>query len=448
MQTVDTLIYARWIIPVIPQDISLSHHAIAIDGGRIIDILPAAEAAERYHAHEESRLDGHVLLPGLINAHTHASMSLFRGMADDLPLMTWLNDHIWPAEARWLSPEFVADGTRLAIAEMIRGGTTCFNDMYLFAEETANIAHETGMRAMIGLIVFDFPTPYAESAEEYLEKGEALHDRWRTSELVHTAFSPHAPYSVSDDVFRKIATINNELNLPVHIHAHETAHEVAEAIKKNGIRPLERLDNLDLVNPNLLAVHFTQVTDEDIALLARSGAHIIHCPESNLKLASGFCPITQLLNAGINVALGTDGAASNNDLDMLGEMRTAALLAKGVSGEATAVPAHMALRMATINGARALGLEDLIGSLEIGKAADIAAIDLSHIATTPVYDPASQVVYAAGRDQVTDVWIAGKHLLRNGQLINIDMTRIKASAERWRDNITLSDKKDGAKDKD
>lgn len=439
MNHIDSLIHARWLIPVAPDDTVVEHHSLAIDKGKIIAILPTNEATRSYTANETVALPEHALIPGLINAHTHAAMSLFRGMADDLPLMDWLNQHIWPAEGRWLGPDFVADGTRLAMAEMIRGGTTCFNDMYLYAEEAAAAAHEAGMRAIIGMIVFDFPTAYAQNWEEYLEKGEALHDHWHASELIHTAFAPHAPYSVCDAAFKKLATINNELNLPVHIHVHETRHEVDGALDKNGMRPLARLEGLDLVNPGLVAVHFTDSTDADIAALAANNAHVVHCPESNLKLASGFCQVDKLLKAGVNVALGTDGAASNNDLDMLGEMRTAALLAKGVAGDATALPAHTALRMATINGARALGIESLTGSLTVGKAADITAIDLSHAATTPVYDPVSQIVYAAGRDQVSDVWVAGRRLLHTGHLTTVDEASIKDNAKRWRDKIAASD---------
>jgi len=432
---VDTLIHARWIVPVEPAQAVLDGHSVAIRDGRILELLPTAQADERFQANDTIRLPNHVLIPGLINAHTHAAMSLFRGLADDLPLMEWLQNHVWPAEAKWVGAEFVRDGTQLAIAEMLKGGTTCFNDMYFFPEATAQAAREAGMRAVIGLILIDFPTAYARTPDEYIDKGLRLHDQLRHESLITTAFAPHAPYSVSDGPLARVLTVNSELNLPLHMHVHETAHEVDEALAKTGRRPLARLDALDLIDPALVAVHMTQLTDAEIARLAEVRANVVHCPESNLKLASGFCPVHKLLQAGVNVALGTDGAASNNDLDMLSEMRTAALLAKAVSGEATAVPAHTALAMATLNGARALGLETETGSLLPGKAADLAAIDLSALASQPVYDPVSQLVYTASREQVTDVWVAGRRLLANRALTTLDQAAILERARTWRDRV-------------
>ncbi|MFV2035494.1 MAG: TRZ/ATZ family hydrolase [Halocynthiibacter sp.] len=438
MQNIDLIINARWVIPVEPDNTVLDHHSVAIRDGKIVNVLPTVEAEKKYRATETVDLKSHALLPGFINAHTHAAMTLFRGLADDLPLMDWLQHHIWPAEAKWVGDEFVGDGVQLAMAEMLKSGTTCFNDMYFFAEDAAHAAREARMRACMGMIVIDFPSSYARSWDEYVENGLKLHDELRNSELVSTAFAPHAPYSVANEPLEKICTLNNELNRPVHIHLHETEHEVEEAVKTTGKRPLARLQELDLVNPNLLAVHFTQATDEEIATLADAGASVVHCPESNLKLASGFCRVTDLLDAGVNVALGTDGAASNNDLDMLGEMRSAALLAKGVNHNATALPAHTALRMATLNGARALGLENVTGSLQKGKAADLIAIDLDGVSTQPVYDPISQIVYAASRDQVTDVWVAGKQLVRNRTLSTLDERAIIDKARQWRDKIAAS----------
>lgn len=435
MQNIDLILNARWVIPVEPDNTVLEFHSVAVRDGKIVNLLPTVEAEKKYRATETIQLNSHALLPGFINSHTHAAMSLFRGLADDLPLMEWLEKHIWPAEAKWVNAEFVADGARLAVAEMIKSGTTCFNDMYFFSEEVAKVAREFRIRASVGMIMLDFPSAYAQSWGEYMEKGLKLHDDLRNSELVSTTFAPHAPYSVSDEPLTKISTLNNELNRPVQIHLHETASEIAEAEKASRMRPLERLRKLDLVNPNLLAVHMTQVTPDEIHLLADNNASVVHCPESNLKLASGFCPVTDLLNAGINVALGTDGAASNNDLDMLSEMHTAALLAKGVSDDATALPAHTALRMATLNGAKALGLGEVTGSLKKGKAADIIAIDLDSIATQPVYDPISQIVYAASREQITDVWVAGKQLLNHRNFTTLDEQAIINKAQQWRDKI-------------
>jgi 5-methylthioadenosine/S-adenosylhomocysteine deaminase len=374
-------------------------------------------------------------LPGLINSHTHAAMTLMRGIADDLHLMDWLQNHIWPLEQKWMSEAFVRDGTDLAIAEMIMGGTTCFNDMYFYPEITAGQAIQHGIRASIGLIVIDFPTVWAENSEEYIEKGLALHDQLRHQPLISTAFAPHAPYTVSDEPLQKIRTFADELELPITMHVHETRHEVEEAREKNGQRPLQRLHELGLINPSFLAVHMTQLTDDEISLFAQSGAHIVHCPESNLKLASGFCPVAKCIAAGINVALGTDGAASNNDLDMFGEMRTAALLGKAVAGDASAVPAMTALRMATINGAKALGLDNEIGSLSIGKSADVIAIDLSCLETQPLYCPISQIVYAASRQQVTDLWVAGKRLLKQRQLTTINLGDLKLKIAEWQQRL-------------
>ncbi len=435
METVDTLLRARWIIPIEPHGVVLEHHSLAIRDGRILAILPTAAAQTLYTARDIVELPDHALIPGLVNAHTHAAMSLFRGLADDLPLMDWLTKHIWPAEAKWVGPEFVRDGVLLAAAEMLKSGTTCLNDMYFFPEDAANALREAGLRACLGLILIDFPTNYAQTPDEYFEKGLKLHDSLRHDPLLSTAFAPHAPYSVSDGPLARVRTVNNELNLPVHMHVHETAHEVNEALAKNGLRPLARLDTLDLLGPSLIAVHMTQLNADEIARLATAGASVVHCPESNLKLASGFCPVQALLNAGVNVALGTDGAASNNDLDMLGELRTAALLAKAVSGDATAVPAHTALRMATLNGAKAMGLDAETGSLRPGKAADITAIDLSALPSQPVYDPVSQIVYTACREQVTDVWVAGKRLLANRALTTLDEAAILRRAQEWRDKI-------------
>lgn len=440
MKTIDTVLHARWVIPIEPSGVAWDHHALAVDAGAIIDILPSAEAERRYRPHQTIHLDRHALLPGFVNAHTHAGMSLFRGLADDLPLMEWLNRHIWPAEQRWIGDEFVRDGVALSVAEMIRGGTTCFNDMYFFPEDAARIVRDSGMRACLGLILIDFPSAWAAHGDEYVAKGLKLHDDLRDASRITTAFAPHAPYTVSDAPLERIRTLADELDLPVHMHVHETRHEIEQSLAAHGVRPLERLDRLGLLSPRLLAVHMTQLTPEEITAVARAGAHVVHCPESNLKLGSGICPVPALLQAGVNVALGTDGAASNNDLDMLGELRTAALLAKGASGDPTALPAAQALRLATLNGARALGLEDRIGSLEIGKAADIIAIDLSAPATQPVYDPISQIAYAAGRDQVTDVWIAGQRVLRERLLTTLDEAAIAAKADAWRAKIASSDR--------
>jgi len=434
MQTVDTLIHARWIIPVEPAGV-YQHHCLVVDQGRIIALLPSQDVPLHYTATTQLHLDQHALIPGLVNVHTHAAMNLLRGLADDLPLMDWLNNHIWPAENTWVDPEFVRDGTELAIAEMLRGGTTCFNDMYFFPDVTARVAAHYGMRASVGLIMFDFPTVWASGPEEYMHKGLALHDDYRGSPLITTAFAPHAPYTVSDAPLQDIISKAEEIDIPIHMHIHETADEVSQGLAQYQQRPLRRLHQLGLLSPRLQAVHMTQLLDEEIALLAETGTHVLHCPESNLKIASGFCPVDKLVKAGVNVAIGTDGAASNNDLDMFSEMRTAALLAKAVAQDATSVPASLALRMATLNGARALGLEEETGSLLPGKAADITAVHLGEIESLPVYDPISQLVYATGRHQVTDVWVAGQQLLKDRVLTQMDEHALLAKAREWGNKI-------------
>ena len=435
MQPADTVIAARWIVPVSPPGIVLEDHALVVVGGKIADLLPRGEAHTRYRASDTVSLDSHALIPGLVNAHTHAAMSLFRGLADDIDLWTWLEQHIWPAESSWVDEDFVRDGTRLAAAEMLRGGTTCFNDMYFYPEVAAGAASEAGMRIVAGLIVLDFPTVWAGGADEYLDKGLAVHERFRDDPLVSCAWAPHAPYTVSDRPLARIRTLADELDIPVHMHVHETAQEVENARRESGERPLDRLDRLGLLGPRLLAVHMTQIETDDCARLAASGAHVVHCPESNLKLASGWCPVGALLKAGVRIALGTDGAASNNDLSMLGEMRSACLFAKGVAGDASVLPAAQALETGTLGGARSLGMGDTIGSLEPGKQADVAAIDLSPPATWPVYNPISQIVYSASAQQVSDVWVAGRRVLAGGQLRSVDEDEVRGRAEEWRQRI-------------
>ncbi len=425
----------------VPEGQILDYYSVALQGGDILEILPTGEAKAKYSAEQEHNLPSHALIPGMINAHTHAAMSLFRGMADDLPLMTWLNEHIWPAEQRWISEEFVADGSRLAIAEMLRGGTTCFNDMYFYPDITAKVAADAGIRAAIGLIMIDFPSAWAADADEYIQRGLEVHDSYRNHHLISTAFAPHAPYSVSDAPLERIRTLADELNIPIHIHLYETDDEVEQSQQNYGCRPLERLQKLGLLSPALQAVHMTKVDIDELELFAQSGAHVIHCPESNQKLANGFCPVDKLLKSGINVALGTDGAASNNDLNMFGEMRTASLLAKGISHNPSTMPAATALRMATLNGAMALGIADRTGSLEAGKAADLVAVNLGDIETQPVYNPISQLVYATDRSKVTDVWVAGKQLLKGRELTTMNSREILAAAAKWQHNIAepLSD---------
>jgi 5-methylthioadenosine/S-adenosylhomocysteine deaminase len=433
---IDLLINSRWIIPVVPENRVFEHCALAIDQQKIVGIYPQAEAKTKFDPVSVVDLADHILMPGLVNAHGHAAMSLLRGYADDLPLQPWLEEHIWPVEARVLSAEFVADGTNLAMAEMIKTGTTCFADMYFFADTVAEQVQRSGMRSQIGFTVFDFPTAGGKDPDDYIHKGLKLRDTYKGDGLIKIACAPHAPYTVGDDTMRRIATYANELEMAVHIHCHETAQEVADSLKLYGCRPLQRLDDLGVLLPQTQLVHMTQIDDEDIRLIQDHNCHVVHCPESNLKLASGFCPVGKLIDAGINVAIGTDGAASNNDLDLFGELKTAALLAKAVANDASVLDAHAALRMATINGAKALGWDDQIGSLEAGKSADMIAVEISSLSQKPLYNPASQLVYSNAGSQVTHSWVAGKALLRERSLVTLDEENLIRRADAWRNQIS------------
>lgn len=435
---IDLLILPSWIVPVMPAGTVLQDHALAIHQGRIVGIITRAQAAG-VHATERRELPGRVLIPGLINAHGHAAMSLFRGLADDLPLMTWLQEHIWPAEARWVNQDFVRLGTRLAIAEMLRGGTTCFADMYFYPDVAAEAAIEAGIRAQLGFPVIDNPIPGARDSAEAISKGLHLRDEIKHNTLLSVAFGPHSPYTVGDKTLANVRMLADELDMPVHMHVHETASEVTDALSQHGQRPLQRLRALGLLNPRLQAVHMTQIDDEDLELLAHHGVSVIHCPESNMKLASGVCPVQRLLEAGINVALGTDGAASNNDLDMFGEMRTASLLAKSSTASSTALSAHQALHMATMGGALAMGIADETGSLEVGKSADIAAIDLSGLVHQPVYHPVSQLLYTCNANQVSHVWVAGREKVRDGRLMLPDQDGLLNAVTQWSQQIQQRD---------
>lgn len=426
----DLLLLPTWLVPVEPAGVVFHDHALGVRDGRIALIAPR-ETALKHPCPDIRELPGMLLAPGLVNAHGHAAMTLFRGLADDLPLMTWLQKHIWPAESRWVDETFIHDGTELAIAEQLKGGISCFSDMYFYPEVASERVHQSGIRAQICVPVLDFATPGARDADEALRRGIALFDDLKHHPRIKVAFGPHAPYSVNDDSLEKIRVLAEEVDACIQMHVQETAHEVQQAEERYGERPMARLARLGLLGPRFQAVHMTQVSDEDIALLVENNSSVIHCPESNLKLASGFCPVERLWEAGVNVAIGTDGAASNNDLDLLGETRTAALLAKAVAGSATALDAHRALRMATLNGARALGLEQETGSLELGKAADLVAFDLSGLAQQPVYDPVSQLIYASGRDCVRHLWVGGKQLLDNGRLTRLDEELLKHKAHQW-----------------
>ncbi len=437
-QPIDRLIAARWILPVVPQDTCLEDHAVAVDQGRILAVLPTREASARYAPRERVDLDHHVLIPGLVNAHAHGAMNLLRGHADDLPLLRWLRERIWPAEAEHLSESFVHTGTLLAAREMLRGGVTAVNDMYFFPEAAGRAYLEAGLRATVGMIVIDFPTRYGAGPDDYLARGLATRDRFRGEPSLRFSLAPHAPYSVADAALARVAALAEELDLPIHTHLHETRDEIAEHLALHGCRPLERLRRLGLVSSRLTAAHAVHLEETEIGLLALHGASVVHCPASNLKLASGIAPTTRLIEAGINVALGTDGAASNNRLDLLSEMRLAALLAKGASGDAQSWNAHASLRAATLAGARALGLEAQIGSIEPGKAADLTAVNLSAEELMPCHDPAAQLAYCAGREHVEAVWVGGEPRVWAGQLVAKAPAGLAAAVCMWQNRLVSS----------
>ena len=434
-QPCDLLIEAGWVVPIEPHGVVLVDHAVIVSSGRIVALLPRAEARTFYLPRQTVSRPNAVLLPGLVNAHTHNPMTLLRGVADDLPLMPWLQEHIWPIEAAVMDPEYVADGVELAVAEMLRGGTTCCNENYFFPDAQAATYKRLGFRAVVGLPFIDFPSKWAASTAEYFDKALEVRDNYRSDELVGFSFAPHAPYTVGDASFERIRMLAEQLDLPVHCHVHETAQEIEDSLKQHGQRPLARLDRLGLVNERLIAVHMTQLTDAEIALCAERGVSVVHCPQSNLKLASGFAPVEKLRRAGANIAIGTDGCASNNDLDMFDELRTAALLAKAVIGDATAMDAAQTLRAATLGGARALGLGERIGSIEPGKEADLICVRMDAIESLPVYHPISHLAYASGRHQVSDAWIGGRQQLRDGVLPDTDLDALAAKARRWGQRI-------------
>jgi 5-methylthioadenosine/S-adenosylhomocysteine deaminase len=425
------ILLPQYIVPVRPREEVLVNHAVVVSDGRIVAIKPREEAAAQYPGATRVELPSHVLLPGLINMHTHSAMTLLRGYADDLELNAWLQEHIWPAERRWLSREFVRDGTELAIAEMLRCGTTCFNEMYFYTDVIAEVVDQAGLRACIGSPVIEFETAWASGFDDYFGKALELQDSLNEHDRISMALAPHAAYTVTDRMLERIADHSAQHDLKVHMHLLEIAWEIQHSLQEYGVRPLQRLEQLGLLNPRLIAIHMAHLGEEDVGLLAQTGVNVVHCPESNLKLASGFCPVSGLLQAGVNVSVGTDGAASNNNLDLLGELRVAALLAKGLAGDPCAVDAAAALELITINAAEALGLSEDIGSIEVGKAADFCALDLDCPETQPVHQVVSQVVYAAASRQVSDVWVGGRRLLDNGALTTLDLDAILAKAKAW-----------------
>lgn len=432
----DFLIHPRWLVPMSETGLVLSAHSVAIRGNKILAVDTTENLKKTCQTSQEFSLDNHVLIPGLINAHGHTPMTLLRGFADDMPLRPWLEEKIWPAEGRWVNEQFVRDGAALAVAEMLRSGTTAFTDMYFFPEEVAKVAIDTNIRAQLASPVLDFATVYAQDADEYIRKTTELNDRFKNNQHIQVAFGPHAPYTVSDAPLRHISTLANELDIPIHIHLHENTQEVEESLQNTGLRPIERLNSLGLLSQLLQCVHATQLTDGDIALMAEHGVTVIHCPASNANLASGLCRTQDLLDAGIHLCLGTDSAASNNELNMISEMRLAALHGKATAGNAAATSAWDVLAMATVNGARAFGMEDALGTLQAGKLADMVAVDLDYPHSQPVYDPVSTLIYSVQANQVSHVWVDGKLSVENGEWTTLDAHELIAKASQWATKIS------------
>lgn len=435
MQPIDTLITARWVIPIEPAGCVLHDHAVAIHHGRIVAVEPAAAALGRFAAQERIDRPAHVVLPGFINAHTRAANTLLRGAAESASFEVWLHGQVRPLEQRWADAEYVRDGTELAIADMLTSGTTCFADQNVFPEVIAQTASALRMRACVGLPVLETPGAWAGSAGECLDKGLRLHDEYRDDPLITTALAPLELPGLDDASLIRVRRAADELELPMAVRLDPSA-----AAQSAGERPLTRLERLGLLSPLLAAVHAVDLDDADADRLAGAGASVVHCPQADLKLGLGVCPVPRLKARGINVALGTDSAACNNDLSMLDEVRSGALLARGLFPRSHRVTAHQWLEAVTLGGARALGLGDQTGSLLPGKWADLCCIDLSAAHTQPVYDPAAQIIFAASRDQVSDVWVAGRVLLRDAQLIHLDLADVLRRAQRWGERILGSSK--------
>lgn len=437
MESIDQIIQAKWLIPCEENNTVLEDHAFIIHQGKIKDILPSKLANTRYTAHVRESYSTHAIIPGLINAHTHVPMTYFRGLADDLALMNWLSNHMWPAEKKWLSPEFVYDSSLFGMAEMIRSGTTCFNDMFFFLSDTAKATEVAGLRGHIAMHIIAFPTNWAKDVEEEFTKALAFYEEYKNSKYVTVTAAAHSMYTVTaDNDLLRLKEIAERYDLKINMHVQEPKTEIDVVLKQTQLRPLQRLEKLGLLSPRLIAIHMLHLNEEDLDLVQTYKPHVVHCPQSNMKLASGICPVSALRARGINVALGTDGAASNNDLSMLDEMRSATLLDKHTTQNPEALPAYTTLQMATLNGAKALGIEHLTGSLTVGKSADFVALDLEEIETLPVFHPVSQIVYAAARNQVTDVWVAGKQLLKNRKLMTLDEKELIDKAKYWGEKIT------------
>jgi 5-methylthioadenosine/S-adenosylhomocysteine deaminase len=434
MSQYDTILHPDFVVPIVPRGQVLEAHSVALAGQTIAAIMPRSEATKAATA-QHIDLKGCALMPGLINLHCHAAMSLLRGYADDMPLMSWLQQYIWPTEQRMISPEFVRDGSDLAIAELLKGGTTTLVDNYFFPEITAEQCDSAGLRALLNFPIIDMETAWARDAEACINRGLELRDRYRDHDRIEIGFGPHSTYGVSETILGKVAMLAEELDAPVHIHLQETKEEVLNSVERCGLRPIDLLQRLGLLGPRTHCVHMNAVGEQDIENLAIHGAHVVHCPRSNLKLGSGISPVQKLLDRGVNVALGTDGAASNNRLNMLAEAQTAALIGKVRHGDPRAVDAWTVLEMATLSGARALGQAHRLGSIETGKLADLIAVDISGMHQLPLNNLASNLVYASSGKEVLWSWVGGRLVMQDGQLQTLDYSDVTHRVLHWSNQL-------------
>lgn len=431
----DCIVRAEYVLPIDSDFTVISDGAVVINEGKIAAVGTYDEIGRGYESGTILGGKGRVVIPGLINTHTHAAMVYFRGLEDDLPLKDWLEKHIWPAESKWLSPEFVSDAVELACLEMLKAGITTYNDMYFFGDAASDASKKIGMRAVIGAGVLDFPSSAARTVDEYFDRAESFINRWKGDDLITPCIAPHSPYTCGLETLKRVRKLANTYDIPVHTHLSETEWEFNETKTRYGKTPVRYLDSIDFFGGTVLAAHCIWLEDDDIRILARRGVGVSHCVESNLKLASGIAPVMKMLDAGIKVTFGTDGAASNNDLNILSEMSTAAKLHKAVTGDPTVLDSRKALLMATSWGADVLGLGKITGSIEKGRVADLVIIDIEKPHLTPMYDIYSHIVYALRASDVETVIVGGKVAVSQGKLHGGYETEIMAKARTWSDRI-------------
>lgn len=435
MQKVDYILRADYLLTMEDDMSVIRDGAVAVTGTDITGTGSFDEISEKYSSDNITDGENRVIFPGLINTHTHAPMVYFRGLADDLPLQDWLEKHIWPAETKWLTEEFVSDSIELAVLEMLKAGVTTYADQYFYQNAAGKKLEKLGMRGVLGAGIIDFPSLYAKTADDYFTNAKNLIENWKDSDLVTPCIAPHATYTCGPDNYKRAKEMAEKYDVMIHTHLAETQFEVSETERRYGKTPVEYFEDIGLLSDRLFAAHCVWLTDNEIELLAKRNVGVSHCIESNLKLASGFAPVDRLLKAGVIVAFGTDGAASNNDLCILGEMSTAAKVHKAVSGDPTVLDSRTALMMATKNGAHILGLGDTVGTLEEGKKADlvIASLDRPHL--LPIYDIYSHITYCMRPSDIETVMVNGKIVVQDSRLVTADEEEILATARKWQKKI-------------